>query len=108
MAVLFFNSEHATDSEMTDQRRFETTSLPLAASLLVAVPGSSLTEISSEPSIDGKRLFIVAYPPEQTQAVRDLVERFHGRRLVVPLYVYNRVLNTLRDRLKQDTGHHAL
>ncbi len=96
------------DEPMTDQRRFETTSLPLAASLLSQITGATLLEVSPDPSVDGKRLLIVAYPPEQTQAVQNVVTKFHGRQLVVPLYIYNRALNTLRDRLKQDTSHHAL
>ena len=93
---------------MTDQQRFETTTLPLAASLLSQVPGAVLLKIASEPSIDGKRLIVIGYPQDQVQAVQDLVQQFHSRRLVVPLYAFNRSLNTLRDRLKQDTGNHAL
>ena len=54
-----------------------------------------------------ERLFVVGYPPDQTQPVQDVVAKFHSRRLVVPLYLYNRVLNTLRDRLKQGEGCHA-
>ena len=90
-----------------DHQRFETTSLPLAASLLSQIPGAVLADIPNEVSLDGKRLFVIHYPPVTTPAVRDLVKQFHSRRLVVPLYTYNRVLNVLRDRLKQDEGYHA-
>ncbi len=96
------------DEPMTDQQRFETTSLPLAAALLCQIPGAALLQVSVEPSIDGKRLLIIGYPPGQTQPVQEVVARFHSRRLVVPLYLYNRVLNTLRDRLKQGALDHAL
>ena len=93
---------------MTENRRFETTSLPLAAALLCQVPSATLLQVSSDPSIDGKRLLVVGYPPDQTQTMHDVVAKFHSRRLVVPLYLYNRVLNTLRDRLKQGVLDHAL
>ena len=96
------------DERTTDQQRFETTSLPLAASLLSSIQNAELVEISPNPSVDGKRLLIIGYPSTQTQAVNDLVDLFHSRRLVVPLYLYNRVLNTLRDRLKQGALDHAL
>ena len=88
-------------------KQFTTTSLPLAASLLCHIPSATLLQVSSELSIDGKRLLIVGYPPDQTKAVQDTVEKFHSRRLVVPLYVYNRALNALRDRLKQGEGCHV-
>lgn len=92
---------------MRDER-FETTSLPLAASLLSQIIGATLLEISPDSSVDGKRLLIVGYPLDQAKAIRDVVERFHSRRLVVSLYVYNRVLNMLRDRLKQGALDHVL
>ena len=95
------------DEPMTDQQRFETTSLPLAASLLSSIQNAELVEISRDPSVDGKRLLIIGYPSTQTQAVNDLVNQFHSRRLVVSLYRFNRVLNALRDRLKQDASIHA-
>lgn len=95
------------DEPMTDQQRFETTSLPLAASLLSQISSAALLKISPETSIDGKRLITIAYPPNQTTAVKSLLEQFHSRRLVVSLYAYNRLLNALRDRLKQDVGIHA-
>ena len=92
---------------LTGSQRFETTSLPLAASLLCQVPSAILLQVSSKLAIDGKRLIVVGYPPDQTNAIREVIEQFYSRKLVVPLYFYNRVLNTLRDRLKQDEGCHA-
>lgn len=96
------------DGQLIRQRKFETTNLPLAASLLCQVQGATLLRVCSKPSVDGKRLLVVGYLPDQAEAVQDVIEQFHGRRLVVPLYLYNRVLNTLRDRLKQDDGSHAI
>ena len=90
-----------------EQRSFETVSLPLAASILTLVPSSQFSHIAPEPSIDGKRVIVLKHPADQTQAVQDVLEQFHTRRLVVPLYPFNRVLNALRDRLKQDMGIHA-
>lgn len=95
------------DEEPRDYQRFETTSLPLAASLLSQIRGAVLADIPNEVSLDGKRLLVIHYPPVAIPAVRDLVEQFHSRRLVVPLYTYNRVLNVLRDRLKQGDGCYA-
>ena len=57
---------------MTDQQRFETTTLPLAASLLSQVPGAVLLKIASEPSIDGKPLIVIGYPQDQRDTVRSL------------------------------------
>ena len=86
--------------------RFETTSLPLAASLLVHVPDATVLSVSDEPSVDGKRLIAIGYPTDQAQEAQSLVQQFHARTLIVPLYTYNRALNVLRDRLKQGTDTH--
>ena len=88
--------------------QFETTSIHLATALLVQVPGATLAHVSPTPSIDGKKLITVSYPPDQAQVVEILVEQFRNRQLVVPLYVYNRVLNSVRDRLLQREGSHAI
>lgn len=88
---------------MGKQERFETTNLPLAASLLAIVPDSSLIGISPSPSVDGKRVLMITYPADQELAVKQIVEEFSQRRLVVSLYFYNRALNLLRDQLNQQT-----
>ncbi len=90
---------HQLKEEPMRDLQFETTSLPLAAALLVQIPSATLIEIASRPSIDGKRLIVVGHPAIQARAVQSVVEQFHLRRLTVPLYLYNRALNTLRDRL---------
>lgn len=84
---------------MTALQQFETTSIHLAAALLVQVPGTTLAHVTPDPSIDGKRLIVLAYPPDQASAIQRIVAEFHSRRLVVPLYLFNRALNLLRDRL---------
>ena len=87
--------------ELVEPKRFETTNLCLGAALLAEIPGCSLVQISPTPSVDGKRLLTLAYPPTQESNVRQVVEAFLQRRLAVDLYVYNRCLNLLRDRLRQ-------
>jgi hypothetical protein len=96
------------DRRQVDVERFETTSLTLASALLSQIPGAAVLSIAPEPSIDGKRLIVINYPSDEAQKALNLVRQFHARTLSVPLYPYNRVLNALRDRLKQDTGNHAL
>lgn len=91
-----------------DWLKFETTSIHLATALLVQVPGATLAHVAPTPSIDGKKVITLSYPPDQAQAVEILLEQFCNRRLVVPLYVYNRVLNSVRDRLLQHEGSHAI
>ena len=91
-----------------DEGQFETTSIHLAAAILVQVPYAALARIFPTPSVDGKRLIVLTYPASQTEVIRKVVEDFHGRRLVVPLYLFNRALNLLRDRLLQDKPDHAL
>lgn len=87
---------------MSSQRQFETTNICLGAALLANIPGSLLSRISTAPSIDGKRLLTIAYPPDQEASAQQIVQAFLQRRLVVDLYAYNRCLNRLRDRL-----HHS-
>ena len=93
---------------MTGQREFETTSIHLSAAFLIHIPGATLCRITPEPSIDGKRLIAIRYPLSQQDAVQQLIEDFHARRLTVPLYSFNRALNLLRDRLLQDQRSHAV
>lgn len=95
------------ETRAAENRPFETTSIHLAAALLVQVQDAILAHVTSDPSIDGKRLIVVAYPPVQESTVQQIVTDFHSRRLVVSLYPYNRALNALRDRLKQGEGCHA-
>jgi len=90
------------------QRLFETVSLPLAASVLTLVPTAQFSYIAPEPSIDGKRLIVLTYPADQTQAVHDIVERFQNRQLTVRLYPFNQKLNLLRDHLLQRERSHAI
>ncbi len=92
---------------MSDLHQFKTTSIHLAAAILAQVPDTTLVQVSSTPSIDGKRLIIVGYPSGQTKAVDSIVKQFHSRRLTVHLYNFNRVLNLVRDRLLQNEPHHA-
>jgi len=80
-------------------REFQTTSIHLAAALLVHVPGARISHITSETPIDGKCSIVLEYPADQVHAVRNVVEAFHQRRLTVALYPFNRTLNLLRDRL---------
>ena len=91
-----------------EQKSFQTVSLPLAASVLTLVPGAQFATIAPEPSIDGKRIIVLTHPANQAQVVQDIVEQFHGRRLAVHLYPFNRALNALRDRLKQGERSHAV
>ena len=87
--------------ELVEPKRFETTNLCLGAALLAEVPGCSLAQISPTPSVDGKRLLTLTYPLPQEAEVRRVVEAFLQRHLLINLYVYNRSLNLLRDRLRQ-------
>ncbi len=89
----------AQSRQATDRRLFETTSIHLASAILVHIPDSILIRVSNSPSIDGKRLIVLGYPAAAAQALHAVVEQFNTRRLVVPLYAYNRSLNTVRDRL---------
>ena len=89
---------------MTEPQRLDMTNICLAAALLALVPGSSLVRISPSPSVDGKRIFTLAYPANQEPAVKQVIEEFSQRRLVVDLYAYNKTLNALRDQLHQTTG----
>ncbi len=82
-----------------DTKNFETTSIHLAAALLISVPGATLAHITPVPSIDGKRVLAIRYPLDQAEAIQKTAEDFHARRLLVPLYLFNRALNLLRDRL---------
>lgn len=82
-----------------DLKAFETTSLHLAAALLVEIPGSLLSQIAPTPSVDGKRLITLQYPTPREADVQDLISRFLRHQLVVNLYEYNRALNRLRDSL---------
>ena len=84
---------------MREPPSFRTTSLPLAAALLSEVRAASIGGISNTPSIDGRKLISITYPPAQEQAVSQVAELFHQRRLTVGLYPFNRALNALRDRL---------
>ncbi len=84
-----------------DEKRFETSNLPLASSLLVSVPGIALADISSAPGIDGRRVIILQYPENQEAIVQRVIEDFYRRCLHVQLYPYNQALNRLRDRLHQ-------
>jgi len=86
---------------------FQTTSLHLAAAILLHVPSATLARITPTPEIDSKRIIVIAYPLNQAEALHKAVEDFHARRLLVPLYRFNRILNLLRDRLKQGDGCHA-
>jgi hypothetical protein len=97
-------------AKTTGRRLFETTSIHLASAILVHVPDSILVRVSNSPSIDGKRLMVLAYPAAAAQALQAVVEQFNTRRLVVPLYAYNRALNAVRDRLMPTAPadrHHA-
>ena len=90
---------------MSKAQRFETTNICLGAALLALIPGSSLVNISTSPSVDGKRMLTIAYPADQEPAARQVIEEFSQRRLVVDLYAYNKTLNGLRDQLhQQDNG----
>lgn len=93
---------------MTDMRDFETTSIHLAAAVLTHIPQADLRRISSDRPVDGKRLIVIAVPAEQAEAFQTLVEDFHRRRLTVPLYRFNRILNLLRDHLMQHKRPHAI
>ena len=89
---------------MAKPQRFETTNICLGAALLALIPGSSIASISTSPSVDGKRMLTLAYPAEQEHAVRQVIETFLQRRLLVDLYKYNLQLNSLRDQLHQKTS----
>ena len=52
--------------------------------------------------------FLLGYQPQLARDVERVIQQFHKRRLVIPLYHYNRTLNMLRDHLFQHHGHHAL
>lgn len=86
---------------MGDEKCFETSNLPIAAALLISVPGMALAEISSMPGIDGRRIIALQYPADQEATVQRIAEDFYQRRLIIPLYAYNKALNALRDRLHQ-------
>ncbi len=92
---------------MTGEQCFETTSIHLAAALLISVPGATLAHITPAPSIDGKRVLTLRYSLDHAEALQKTVEDFHARRLVVPLYFFNRALNLLRDHLLQKEAGQA-
>ena len=85
---------------VSDEKQFETSNLPLASALIISVPGITVDSISSAPGIDGRRIIVLRYPEDQESAVQHVAEDFYDRRITVPLYRYNRALNSLRDRLK--------
>ena len=105
-AIWLFCSHNASRMRTT-MNEFQTTSLHLAAASLLHVPNSTLARITPTPDIDGKRVIVITYPLKQADTLHKVVEDFHARRLLVPLYHFNRTLNLLRDRLKQDEGYHV-
>lgn len=88
-------------TERRETHDLPTTNINLAACLLSLVPGSALAGIDPSPSVDGRRLIHVRYPTSQEASVRRLLAQFQDRTLVVPLYVFNRHVNLLRDLLRQ-------
>ena len=89
------------NSERTsDERKFETSNLPLASALIISVPRIAVDSISSTHGVDGRRVIVLRYPKDQEAAVQSVAEDFYDRRLTVNLYRFNRALNSLRDRLK--------
>ena len=90
------------NEHISDEKSFESSNLPLAAALLVSVPEIMFDEISSVPGVDGRRVIKLRYPKNREADLRHVVEDFHRRTLDVKLYLYNKVLNSLRDCLHQN------
>ncbi len=85
---------------LNDEKCFETSSLPLAAALLVSVPSIVVDHISAKIGIDGRKTIVLRYSIDSESSVQEVLKDFHARSLNVSLYQYNRALNLLRDQLK--------
>ena len=84
-------------------KRFKFTSLHLSAVLLTEIEESSFAGIDSGQAIDGcKKIFLIDIPKQSYKIAEKLVSDFNEKQLSVNLYLYNRNLNFLRDKLFQN------
>ena len=82
------------------ENTYETSELKLAALLLAEIP-ESVFEVHSQPN-SSKKLIQITYPKKREEELQLLISEYIERRARVDLYRFNRVLNPLRDALKED------
>ncbi len=83
---------------------YETTELKLAAFILAEIPDSSF-EVHAQPN-SSKKLIDITFSEQHKEKVQELISEFIERRARVDLYRFNKVLNPLRDALKENGPRH--
>jgi hypothetical protein len=79
---------------------YETLDLKLSALILSSISGSGFEILSQKDSI--RKIIKISFPSDQRAAVNSLIQQYIDRvASVSSLFLYNKKLNLLRDRLKE-------
>lgn len=92
-----------TSQNLTENKlQYETFELKLAALLLSEVPHSSFEVYEKENSL--RKIIKVKYPQAYKNQVLKIEKDFINKIASANVYLYNRSLNLIRDRLRGKTG----
>lgn len=85
-------------SPISNQINYDTTDLKLSALLLSSISSSSFEVFESKNSI--KKTIRILYENPYQKEVSALIDDFINRRARADVFLYNKALNNLRDRLR--------